>query len=118
MPYEAPPVINVVGGIDLNGREGVLIEFGYQDANAADIDVSGLALYFEVDGVLRQALTAGNTVFRRLITITQEDVVEIYNAGTPHGASRAFVVRNETAVPPQVLWDGLITIRGFVEQPA
>lgn len=112
MPYQMPAVINTVGGIDLHGREGVLLTF-----KVGTLDLSPLDLWFEVDGVLRKQLTPGTAATEKIITISQEDVVAIWEAGVPNGAGVLFAVRAYNLSPPQVFWEGLITIRGYTQEP-
>lgn len=113
MPYEMPAVINTVGGIDLHGREGVTLEWGF----STNVDLSGLDLVFEVDTPtpIRIPLTPGATVYRKNFTVSQADVVQIWTAGVPYGAGFKFVVRAENISPPQVYWEGIITIHGYVQ---
>jgi hypothetical protein len=121
MPYEQPNPISPVGGIDLHGREGIIIEFGYrEDGETSDRNISGADLYFEVEGVLRKALDPGDNNTRRNVGITQADVDEIWAAGTINNAGERylpFVVRWETIDPPQVVWEGLVTLRGYIGAP-
>lgn len=112
MPYEMPAVINAVGGIDLHGREGIQLVFRFGEA-----DLIAQDLWFEVDGLFRNELTVGATVYEKIITISQADVRTIWEAGTPRGSSRLFTVRRYDVTPPQVLWEGRIAIRGYIEEP-
>lgn len=113
MPYEQPAVISCVGGIDLHGREGMTLEWGF----TPDVDISGINLVFEVDTPTRIEipLVAGASIYRKNFTITQTNVEAIWFAGSPYGASFKFVVRAPDLTPPQVYWEGLITIHGYVE---
>lgn len=118
MAYEQSSPVGLTGNITLHGREGVVLEFGYQDNTGAEVDISAKSLYFEVKGVLRTALTAGASNYRKNITITEAHTVAIHAAGAKNGRTLPFVVRNESANPIPVLWQGTITIVGFTEQPA
>lgn len=117
MAYEQPSPVNLIGDITLHGREGVILEFAFQNAVGDFVNISDTELWFEVKGVLRTELTAGPTDYRRLITITQAHTVAINAAGAKFGRTLPFVVRDETADPPSVLWMGNITTVGFTEQP-
>lgn len=117
MAYEQPPPVSMIGHITLHGREGIVLEFAVQNAAGDFIDISTDELWFEVKDVLRTELTAGATNYRRHITITQAHTVAINAAGARNGQSLPFVVRDETADPPDVLWQGNITTVGFTEQP-
>jgi hypothetical protein len=112
VPYEMPPIITATGGIELHGREGVTINFKFGTSSLEFLD-----LWFEVDGVLRNELTPGATVYEKLITLSQDDVVAIWNAGIPRGSGRLFAVRLYGVDPPLVIWDGRIAIRGYIEEP-
>lgn len=114
IPYEQPSIITMVGGIDLNGREGAVIEFGFEDGNGDPVDLTGYLLYFEVEGVLRSLMTTGTTAYFQNITISQADTVALYEAGAREGVGLPFVVRYESIVPPQVLWEGTITVHGYI----
>ncbi len=118
MSYEQPAPVSEIGNITLHGREGIVIEFGYQDNTGADVNISATSLYFEVKGVLRTALTAGATNYRKNLTITEAHTAAIYAAGGKNGRTLPFALRNESADPIPVLWQGNITVTGFTEQPA
>jgi len=108
VPYEMPAIINAVGGIDLHGREGVTLQFRFGTS-----DLSVLTLWFEVDRILRKELTAGADAFEKIITLTQDDVTAIWTAGK----SARFAVRAYNLTPPQVLWEGRVTIRAYNREP-
>jgi len=122
MPYEQPNPINNVGGIDLHGREGIVIDFGYrEEGETTDRNISEADLFFEVAGIIRKPLDPGDNSTRREVVITQDETDEIWAAGTINNAGERylpFVVRWETIDPPQVVWEGLVTIRGYIGAPA
>lgn len=115
---EQPPIIEpVTGNIRINGREGLTIEFGLRDSTGADVNISSADLWFEVKGAVRSALAPGANNFRRNIIISQTDTETISAMGARCGVYLPFDVRLEGVVPPQVYWEGGVTVTGFTGAP-
>ena len=120
MPYEQPAIVSIVAGINLHGREGVILEFGFRE-DGVDRPIATADLWFEVQGIIRKQLDPGANNLRRNIVITQDETDQIYAAGTIGACGERylpFCVRWETISPPQVVWEGLVTVRGYTGEPA
>lgn len=72
-----PAQIDANGDIVANGRGGLSLVLTFQDADGLARDVSANALYFEVEGKIRQALGAGATTDKRTIALTRSQVASI-----------------------------------------
>jgi hypothetical protein len=107
-PYTVSPLD---GSISIHGREGLDMELSFQLGDGTDRNVSAASMFFEVDGVLRVALTNGSSSSKKVVTLTRTQVASLA------GAPRRFALIDETSTP-QVLWSGPISLRGYTEQPA
>lgn len=105
-------VITPGGDILAHGRAGLSIALTFQDEAGADADASALDLFFEIDGVARVALEAGDVDSERILALTQEQIAAIPETGAD------FVLLDETSTPSARLWAGRIRRQGFTEQPA
>lgn len=104
-------VITPGGDIVAHGRAGLSIALSFQDEAGAAADASALMLYFEIDGVARVALEAGESDSERLLSLTQEQIAAVPDLGAD------FVLLDETSAPSARLWSGRIRRQGFTEQP-
>lgn len=108
-PYTVSPTD---GSITLHGREGLSMELQFTVADGSPRNVSASTMYFEIEGLLRVALTNGGSTDKKVVTLTRTQVESIA------GAPRRFALIDETATTPIVLWSGPIQLRGYTGQPA
>jgi hypothetical protein len=109
---QRPTVDPQTGDIQLHGRQGFSLPVNFVGANGDPRDMTGLSIYFEVEGKLRLALAAGATVDERVITLSREDV------GTLFEGAFDFAIVDESGALPDTPWKGRISAYGFKDQPA
>lgn len=106
------PVIDSRGGIHLHGRGGCKVSIQFQDSAGAARNVSGLNIYFEVEGKMRKLLAAGDTTDQRYLSLTRTEVASLY---APTGLP--FVIIDESVSPEDILWTGEIYVEGWTTAP-
>jgi hypothetical protein len=110
---QIPTVDPQTGDIQLHGRQGVYLPLSFADASTGDPrDVTGLPIFFEVDGAFRVELEAGETFDERVVVLSQEQVGEIF------GGAHKFALVDESASVPDTPWAGWISTYGYKDQPA
>lgn len=108
-----PELIDDDGNIRLHRREGSRFEIAFELPDGTPRDVSAALLFFEVKNEFRKPLESGTAIDNRTLIITREETAQLSTStkGNP------FVLIDETNVPPDVVWEGSIFVRGFVDQP-
>lgn len=107
------PEVDGQGNITVHGRSGLPLTLEFEDATGGPRDVSAAAIYFEVDGVLRIPLIAGDDDHKRELLLGDEHVADIFGKGP-----LPFAFRDESGAEPTVFWSGTIRATGFAAQPA
>lgn len=114
---DQPPILDAQGNIQVHGRAGCALQLLFRDEAGQSADATGRLVFFEVASKFRRQLqpVAGQADQLQLV-LSQGDVDQVAKTGS------AFVFRDETGVVggqmiPQVLWEGVISIRGFKDTP-
>lgn len=100
--------------ITLHGRSGEFLRIDFKMPDGSNRDVSAAALFFEIEGVKREALGAGATAWQRTVTITRADVEVI--AAMPD-ASAKYVLLDESGSVPVALLAAEIHVTGYTGAP-
>lgn len=106
------PAIDSRGNIHIHAREGLKLAIYFQDAAGAGRDVTGLPIYFEVEGEVRKALDAGDTADQRYLVLTRAEVAALH---APSG--NGFVLIDESQTPEEILWEGELYVDGWTTAP-
>lgn len=108
------------GNIKVNGRSAMTLVLTFQDQSQNPIDVSATSLEFEVEDVLEVPLTpvAGQPSQQQLF-LDQDEVAMIGVSPNPQFGPD-FVLRDITAGDDLgvVLWEGMIIVRGYTNEPS
>jgi len=104
--------VDAVGNIQAHGRSGLSFTYQRLVAGVAQ-DVHADLLFFEIGGFDRQALDAGTSNTLRTIVVEPAVIAQL-----PLRTPIPFALRDETADPAIVRWDGFILVRGYTAQPS
>jgi len=101
-----PPLVNDQGNINIHIHEGGVIPVSTQDEFGADVDATGLPLFF-ICGNFRKALGPSTTdPTDRVVELTPADLTSI-----THGAAFRVVDESNPQIPIN-RWEGKIYKRG------
>jgi len=114
---QLPATVDDRGNILVNGRGGVDLPVVIRGSEWEIVDASTRELYFEVKGVLREPLLQGAEAGTRRLVLSRADIAKLPKSAVP------FVVVDETdmvegELVPDVIWEGTITWRGYLEAPS
>ena len=99
--------------ITIDGRGGFPLELDFfTDDMVTPRDVSAAAMFFEVDGALRVPLGAGIASNQRTLSLARDQIAQI---GIKY---RDFAFIDESGPIADAFWTGVITVKGFIAQPA
>jgi hypothetical protein len=102
-----PSPITEDGDIVLHAKAGLRIPVFFQQENGAPRDMTGTTVKFYVQGSSTILLTAGTSIDELILEIP----VGFYN--TLIGKKADFALVDETAVPANDLWSGVLFVTGF-----
>lgn len=113
MPAIQTALVDASGDISVHGRAAfvIVVKFGTGVAGVYR-DISADSLWFEIAGITRLELAAGDTIYTRKIVVTNDVVTEL-----PLNGETQFDLRNETPEYPDVPWSGVITAYGYRTAP-
>lgn len=103
--------VDARGNIQIHARGGVGIIVKLADREGVERDLTGVPLFFEVDGLLRVSLAAGQSPTEREILLTDTQAALLFSR------SLQFAVIDESGAVPDVVWDGRIQSGGYRERP-
>lgn len=110
---QRPTVDPQTGDIELHGRQGFSLPVNFVDQTTGDPrNVTGLPIFFEVEGKLRLALAAGATADERVIVLSRGEVGALFEG------TYDFAIVDESGAVPDTPWTGRISTYGFKDQPA
>jgi hypothetical protein len=101
-------VVDALGNIRIHKRGGIQIPIKVLDVSGAEIDISGRSMFFEIKGVVREALEQDPAnPLGRLAVLSNEDLEDL-----PVGATD-FAVIDESGIVHDVIWSGKVTGYGW-----
>ncbi len=113
MTAQQRAVVDDLGNIAVHGRSGLVIVVKVETATEGVYeDISERALFFEVGGKIRLALSEGFDAYSRKIILTRTQAGLL----APQVAAD-FALHDETSAVPATLWSGQITTFGFRAAP-
>jgi hypothetical protein len=102
--------------ITVHGRGSVIIDYKVQDADGAQIDISGWDIWFEVDGIpIREVLVPDTGDPLGQLIVLERDQVETLKTSPCKFA--VIDESNRLADIFRVLWTGTINRDGYVGEP-